>query len=52
MTKALRQGALADTMSRFPFVAMVFQLLMPGMIEDLVQDTKTHEAYIMALIDK
>ena len=52
MTKALRQGALADTMNRFPFFAKIFKILMPGVIEALVRDTKTHESHTMALIEK
>ncbi|KAI0407176.1 cytochrome P450 [Xylaria palmicola] len=52
VTKALRQGALADTMSRFPLVATVFKLLMPGSINKLMEDTKIHEDHTMALIEK
>lgn len=52
MTKAVRQDALADTMSWFPFFANIFRLLMPGTIRDLIQDTKTLEAHTMALIDR
>ncbi|KAF9776194.1 hypothetical protein IL306_005668 [Fusarium sp. DS 682] len=52
VTKALRQGALADTMSRFPWMAQVFMWLMPGTIKKLTEDTKTHEDHTMALIEK
>ncbi|KAK3687929.1 cytochrome P450 [Podospora appendiculata] len=52
VTKALRQGALADTMSRFPFVAFLFRTLMPGTIRKFSEDTKTHENHTMALIEK
>ena len=39
-------------MSRFLFFANIFHLLMPGTIRDLIQDTKTHEAHTVALIDR
>lgn len=52
VTKALRQGALADTMNRFPWVASIFKLLMPNFIEKLNQDTKAHEAHTLNLIER
>lgn len=51
VTKALRQGALADTMSRFPWIASVFKFLMPKFIENLNRDTKVHEAHTLELIE-
>ena len=39
-------------MSRFPFFAKIFKMAMPKVIEKLVEDTKTHEAYTLALIKK
>lgn len=48
--KALRQGALADSFNRFPFFAKIFKLCMPGAINALIQDTRTHEAHTMRLI--
>ena len=52
MTKALRKGALADTMARFPWAAGLFKILTPKTIEALIQDTKTHEAHTLALIER
>ena len=50
--KAIRQSALADTLSRFPFFAEIFKNVMPKAMEALVEDTKTHEGYTLALIKK
>ncbi|KEQ98174.1 hypothetical protein AUEXF2481DRAFT_2148 [Aureobasidium subglaciale EXF-2481] len=52
VTNALQQGALADFMLRFPFMALVMKKLLPGTIKKLVQDTRTHEAYTMNLVQK
>jgi hypothetical protein len=52
VTKALRQGALADTINRFPLFAMIFKAVMPKAIDALKRDTRTHEAHTMALIDR
>ncbi len=52
VTKALRKGALADTMIRFPWIAKLVQVLMPKAIEALIQDTRTHEAHTLALIER
>lgn len=52
VTKALRKGALADTLNRFPLIAKVFKAAMPNIIEALIQDTRTHEAHTMALIQR
>ena len=52
MTKALRQGALADTMSRFPVFAKIMMAVMPGQIDKLVRDTKIHEAHSIDLIKR
>ncbi|KAI6084939.1 benzoate 4-monooxygenase cytochrome P450 [Hypoxylon rubiginosum] len=52
VTGALKQGALADTMKRFPLLAEVIKRLMPGKIEKLVQETKVHESYSLNLIKK
>lgn len=52
VTGALRQGALADTFSRFPALAWLFKKFMPNKIEKLVQDTRSHEAHTMNLIQK
>ncbi|KAI9775446.1 MAG: hypothetical protein M1816_005936, partial [Peltula sp. TS41687] len=52
VTKALRQGALADSFTWFPFFARLFKILMPGAINALIKDTRTHEAYTMDLITK
>ncbi|KAI0195873.1 cytochrome P450 [Astrocystis sublimbata] len=49
--KALRQGAMADTMSRFPSLAWLFKTLAPQRIEEFSRDTREHEAYTMALIN-
>lgn len=50
--KAIGQSAMADTMNRFPFFATIFKIAIPKKLEALVEDTKTHEAYTMALIQK
>jgi hypothetical protein len=52
VTKALRQGALADTMNRFPLFARIFKVIMPKAIDALIRDTRIHEAHTMALIDR
>jgi hypothetical protein len=52
VTGALRQGALADTMNRFPFLAKVFKMVMPGTINAMIEDTRTHEAHTMDLIER
>ncbi|KAK4210840.1 cytochrome P450 [Rhypophila decipiens] len=52
VTKALRKGALADTMSRFPWMAQIFMWLMPGAIRKMTEDTKIHENHTMALIER
>lgn len=52
MTKALRQGALADTLSRFPVFAKIMMAVMPGQIEKLMRDTKIHEAHSIDLIKR
>jgi hypothetical protein len=52
VTNALRQGALADFMLRFPIFALLLKKLMPGAIDKLVKDTRTHEAYTMSLVQK
>ena len=49
---ALKQGALADTMMRFPWLATAMQFLMPRVVEDLKRETKRHEAHTLALIEK
>lgn len=52
MTKALRKAALADTMIRFPWIAKIVQVLIPQAIEALIQDTRTHEAHTLTLIER
>ncbi|KAF1993248.1 cytochrome P450 [Amniculicola lignicola CBS 123094] len=52
VSKALRQGALADTFQRFPVFARIFKFLMPSAINALIKDTRTHESYTMALVEK
>ena len=52
VTKALRQGALADSFNRFPFFAKIFKTLMSGAIDTLIKDTRTHEAQTMSLVKK
>ena len=52
VTNALKQGALADTMMRFPWLANAMQFLMPKVIENLKRDTRTHEAHTLALIER
>lgn len=39
-------------MNRFPMVATILKTLMPGAIEKLVADTKTHEAHTIELIER
>jgi cytochrome P450 len=52
VTKALRQGALADSFNRFPYFAKIFKTLMSGAIDTLIKDTRTHEAQTMSLVKK
>ena len=52
VTKALRQGALADTMNRFPWAAAIMKWAVPSVIEKLSQDTRIHEAHTLDLIDR
>lgn len=52
VTKALRKGALADTMDRFPFLAKILKAVTPKAMDALIQDTKNHEAHTMALIER
>ncbi|TGJ85027.1 hypothetical protein E0Z10_g3715 [Xylaria hypoxylon] len=52
VTKALRQGAMADTMSRFPFVAQLFKILASRQVKGFSKDTETHEAHTMDLIER
>ena len=52
VTKALRQGALADSFNRFPLFAKIFQTLFSGAIDALIKDTRTHEAQTMSLVKK
>ncbi|KAL8826317.1 MAG: hypothetical protein Q9191_003868 [Dirinaria sp. TL-2023a] len=39
-------------MNRFPLFATIFKFIMPKKLEAWIEDTKTHEAYTMALIKK
>ena len=52
MTKALRQGALVDTMNRFPVLAKILIAVMPSRIEKLTQDTRKHENHTIELIER
>lgn len=52
VTKALRQGALADTFNRFPVLQKLVKFCFPKVIDALVEDTKTHEAHTMRLIER
>ncbi|KAL9123064.1 MAG: hypothetical protein Q9187_000391 [Circinaria calcarea] len=52
VTKALRQGALADTFNRFPIIAKLFKAIMPRTIENLIRDTKIHERHTLDLIQR
>lgn len=49
---ALNQGALADTLKRFPAIAWVFMRVMPGTIQRIIKDTKKNEDYAIKLIKK
>ncbi|KAI0390649.1 cytochrome P450 [Xylariaceae sp. FL0594] len=52
VTKALRQGALADTMSRFPWLAWLLKKTMPQRIQQLSEETQKHEAYVMSIVER
>lgn len=52
VTNALKQGALADTMTRFPMLAQIFKFLMPKAIEKLVKDTRMHETHTIELVER
>ncbi|KAI0550323.1 cytochrome P450 [Xylaria curta] len=49
---AMRKGALADCMSRFPLASKIMQWLVPGTIEKLIADARKHEAHTMSLVQK
>lgn len=49
---ALNKGALADTLKRFPTIALVFMKVMPGTIQRIIKDTKKNEDYAIKLVTK
>ncbi len=49
---ALRQGALADTMKRFPTAARLLMALFPGKIAKLVEKTRQNEDLAIELTNK
>ncbi|KAH8660701.1 benzoate 4-monooxygenase cytochrome P450 [Tricladium varicosporioides] len=52
VVKSLRMGALADCFKRFPWIGMIFQKVFSGMLKKLIEDTRTHEAYTMKLVQE
>jgi hypothetical protein len=49
---ALRQGALADTLKRFPLAATALKTLMPGKLAALTEQTKQNEDLAIELTSK
>ena len=49
---ALRQGALADTLKRFPMAAQLFLALFPGKIAKLTEETRQNEDLAIELTRK
>ncbi|KAL4799279.1 benzoate 4-monooxygenase cytochrome P450 [Aspergillus venezuelensis] len=52
VTKSLRQGVLADTMSRFPLLAGCIKYLMPKLLRNSMEDSQKHEAHTMAVVER
>ena len=52
MEGALTQGALADCLKRFPTIAKAIVKLFPGIIRQIVADTKINEEYSIQLIQR
>ncbi|MCJ1314166.1 hypothetical protein MMC25_007846 [Agyrium rufum] len=52
ITKALRQGVVADAMNRFPYLGKAIRALIPGTIARITKDTKIHEEYTMSLVER
>ncbi|KAL4961628.1 cytochrome P450 [Aspergillus stella-maris] len=52
VTKSLRQGVVADTMSRFPLLAGCITYLVPGILQSSIEDSRKHEAHTMALVER
>lgn len=52
VVKSLRMGALADCFKRFPWLAVIFQKMFPGLLKKLLEDTRKHELYTMDLVKK
>lgn len=49
---ALMQGALADTFKRFVLIGQIVQMVIPGKIRKLIEDTKTNERFSIDLVKK
>ncbi|KAI9685123.1 MAG: hypothetical protein M1822_004710 [Bathelium mastoideum] len=49
---ALKQGALADTLKRFPLLANIFLTLMPGTLQKIIEQTKVFERNCVELIKR
>ncbi|KAG9963016.1 benzoate 4-monooxygenase cytochrome P450, partial [Aureobasidium melanogenum] len=47
---SMKQGALGDSLGRYPTIAAVVRKLFPGIINKIVQDTRKHEANTMNLV--
>ncbi|KAI4730515.1 putative P450 monooxygenase [Aureobasidium sp. EXF-10728] len=49
---SMKQGALADSLGRYPKIAAIIKKLFPAMIDKILQDTRKHEAHTMDLVKR
>lgn len=47
---SMKQGALGDSLGRYPTIAVIVKKLFPGMIDKILQDTRKHGAHTMSLV--
>ncbi|KAH0370261.1 benzoate 4-monooxygenase cytochrome P450, partial [Aureobasidium melanogenum] len=47
---SMKQGALGDSLGRYPTIAAIVKKLFPGVIDKILQDTRKHEAHTKNLV--
>ncbi|KAG9527480.1 benzoate 4-monooxygenase cytochrome P450, partial [Aureobasidium melanogenum] len=47
---SMKQGALGDSLGRYPTIAALVKRLFPGIIDKILQDTRKHEAHTINLV--
>ncbi|KAH0277818.1 benzoate 4-monooxygenase cytochrome P450, partial [Aureobasidium melanogenum] len=47
---SMKQGALGDSLGRYPTIAALVKKLFPGVIDKILQDTRKHEAHTKDLV--